>query len=307
MNRRAFTLIELMVVVAIIGILIALLLPAVQSARESARRSQCTNNLSQLVIGILNYEHAFRVYPPGVINNTAPVKNLPVGYHHNWLIQTLPFREETILYRNMDFRVGVYDKKYLRHRTMHIDSLWCPSSGSPKWGNYGALSSYAAVHHDRGGFIDTDNNGVFFLNSRVRYKDITDGVSYTAFAGEKHHGDTDLGWMSGTYATLRNTGKTINVTDMSSRTGAGWNSPGYPLPYAEFPGMKMSGETLQVISTSPGGAPTKFTSFASDHPGGCLFVFGDGHVSFVYESVELKVLRAWAHRSDGTLDGLPKE
>jgi len=80
MNSRrtnGFTLVELLVVIAIIGILVALLLPAVQAAREAARRSQCQNHLSQLILAVHNYEMAHQVFPPGTINPTGPIVNVP--------------------------------------------------------------------------------------------------------------------------------------------------------------------------------------------------------------------------------------
>ena len=72
---------------------------------------QCTNNLCQLILAVQNYEMTFRVYPPGTINDTGPIQNLPQGYHHNWISQLLPFIEEQNIYNHVDFQVGVYDDK----------------------------------------------------------------------------------------------------------------------------------------------------------------------------------------------------
>src|SRR5262245_65740468 len=90
-DRRGFTLIELLVVIAIIAVLIALLLPAVQSAREAARRAQCCNNLMQMGIAIVNYESSHERLPPGVVNSTGPVLDVPKGYHFGWMTQILPY------------------------------------------------------------------------------------------------------------------------------------------------------------------------------------------------------------------------
>ena len=76
-KRYAFTLVELLVVIAIIGILIALLLPAIQASRESARRTQCTNQMNQLILAVHEYETANEHYPAGTINPNGPIKNLP--------------------------------------------------------------------------------------------------------------------------------------------------------------------------------------------------------------------------------------
>ncbi len=86
-RRTAFTLIELLVVIAIISVLIALLLPAVQAAREAARRVQCVNNLMQLGIALHNYESSYEVLPPGSVNPTGPILNVPKGYHFSWMVQ----------------------------------------------------------------------------------------------------------------------------------------------------------------------------------------------------------------------------
>ena len=218
-HRTGFTLVELLVVIAIIGVLVALLLPAVQAAREAARRLSCTNNLCQLILATQNYEMTFGVYPPGTVNDTGPIQNLPQGYHHNWLSQLLPFMEEQNVYDHVDFQVGVYDDKNQPVRQTPIPILACPSDemgGGDLW-----LSSYAGSQHDAEAPIDKDNHGVFFLNSAIRPLDVTDGLSHTLFIGEKilnpraQYGEfvnpDDLGWMSGTRATLRNVGAELNA------------------------------------------------------------------------------------------------
>src|ERR1700735_1853207 len=93
-RRPGFTLIELLVVIAIIAVLIALLLPAVQAAREAAPGMQCVNNLMNIGIALQNYESSYELLPPGVINDTGPIQNAPSGYHAGWMLQLLPFLEQ---------------------------------------------------------------------------------------------------------------------------------------------------------------------------------------------------------------------
>ena len=110
-SKQAFTLVELLVVIAIIGILIAMLLPAIQASREAANRNYCLNHLTQLSVGVHNYEMAHGVYPPGTIEKQGPIQNVPKGDHRNWIIHLLPYIEETNAYRHIDQSVGVYDPK----------------------------------------------------------------------------------------------------------------------------------------------------------------------------------------------------
>ena len=114
MKRRfvnGFTLVELLVVIAIIGVLVALLLPAVQAAREAARRASCANNLTQIGLAVHNYEMAHGVYPPGTIDAAGPITNKPTGYHHNWIVQIMPYIEEQNAYNLLDKKLSVYDPK----------------------------------------------------------------------------------------------------------------------------------------------------------------------------------------------------
>ncbi len=209
-TASGFTLVELLVVIAVIAILVMLLLPAIGSVRRMARRAQCTNNVVQLIVGVQNYEQAHEVYPTGTINDTGPIQDMPVGYHHSWLVQLLPYIEQKVVHRHVDRSVGVYHKNNAPVRRSRLDSFKCPSFSEPmKLG----WSNYAGVHHDVEAPIDADNHGVFYLNSRTRYDDISDGLSRTLFIGEKlTDGSADLGWLSGTRATLRNTGTPMNDT-----------------------------------------------------------------------------------------------
>lgn len=276
-KKTAFTLVELLVVIAIIGILVALLLPAVQAAREAARRVSCVNNLTQLILAVQNYEMAYRAYPPGTLAEKGPIVSEPQGYHHNWLTRLLPYVEEKNTYNHIDFAVGVYDEKNATVRKVQISTFSCPSVGTPNQEDR-AFSCYAGVHHDLDADIHTDNHGVFFLNSAVRYEDISDGTAHTMFIGEKWPDpQDDLGWMSGTRWTLRNTGFPLNAESHERRRRGG-------VPASDKP------DTAVIVG-----------GFDSQHPGGVNFAFGDGHVSFVSETLPLETLQQLAHRADGKL------
>ena len=163
-------------VIAIIGVLVALLLPAVQSCREAARRCSCANNLGQLILAVQNYDMAHGMYPMGTINPTGPIANGPPGYHHNWLVQILPYIEEQNAYNSLDKKLSVYHPKNKPVVDAMPRWLVCPSCSAAQ----GAfVPCYAACHHEKEKQIDAKDHGVFYLNSFVRYDDITDGSSNT--------------------------------------------------------------------------------------------------------------------------------
>jgi prepilin-type N-terminal cleavage/methylation domain-containing protein/prepilin-type processing-associated H-X9-DG protein len=131
---HGFTLVELLVVIAIIGILIALLLPAVQSAREAARQTQCSDNLKQMGLAVLNYANVRKALPPGKViqapaNGGGPCNN--AVYYSNWALETLPFIDELALYRQYNFKVPNTDGANLSilQNPMSIQS--CPSDPNP--------------------------------------------------------------------------------------------------------------------------------------------------------------------------------
>ncbi|MFH1921619.1 MAG: DUF1559 domain-containing protein [Planctomycetota bacterium] len=282
-NQRGFTLVELLVVIAIIGILIALLLPAVQAAREAARRSQCTNNLAQFGLALQNYDSAHEMLPPGVVNSEGPIRSEPQGYHMNWLVQLLPYVEEQVTFQHIDFSVGAYDEKNGPVSKTEISLFQCPSDPGGRYsGETPSVSNYAGCHHDVEAPIDADNHGIFFLNSHVRYRDILDGATHTIFIGEKMIDANDLGWLSGTRSTLRNTGTPINATAVI-RDEPGYHArPGKPQPVIDPTNLYVGG-------------------FSSYHPGGANFLFGDGSVRFLSETIDDQAYQQVGHRADGTL------
>lgn len=296
-QRPAFTLVELLVVIAIIGILVSLLLPAVQSARETARRATCQNNLVQLALAVNNYELAHGVYPPGTVDTSGPIRNIQSGYHHNWITQILPYIDQQPAYAHIDRTVSVYHESNAEVRAFGIQLLRCPSSS---WLGGKGYSEYAGSHHNTEAPIDVDNQGVFFLNSRIRYQDIRDGTSQTFFLGEKLTTSGDLGWMSGTNSTLRNTGTPLNDILSIARGGpqnlAGpQGSPG--------PAATDSDETDSTTEPHADSASNNIAvgGFSSYHPGGANFALGDGSVRYISETISMTVYDQLGNRQDGQL------
>jgi hypothetical protein len=267
-----------MVVISIIGILVSLLLPAVNSCREAMRRSACQNNLMQLGIALHNYDSVHETLPPGAVSEFDPVLDLPRGYGFGWMAQVLPYFDQRSVYNHLNFNAGLYEPPNATTRTNLVRSFLCPSDRGPSRGiGRVAMTGYAGVHHDVEAPIASDNHGVLFLNSRVRYEDVTDGTSQTFFIGEKLLDNTELGWASGTRASLRNGGVPAAAT-------AGG-------PIAGAPG-KASGTGPQA----PAGDPLYVGGFASSHPGIMNFLVGDGSIRAIKNLTPLQRL---THRADG--------
>lgn len=275
-RRHGFTLVELLIVIAVIGILMGMALPAVQSLREVARRTTCASHLNQLGIALQNYESAYGVLPPGSIDKQGPIHNVPQGYHVSWIVHLLPYVDETVTYKHVDFNAGVYDKYNAAVRAISISLFLCPTLGDPRPRDVSAtvaVTTYAGCHNDVETPIDTTNHGALFLNSHVSQRDVTDGTANTIYVGEKLVEDGDLGWMSGTRATLRNAGL----------------APDNRTPRPAPPGAARPPNDQYV-----GG-------FGSRHAGVCNFLFGDGGVRLLSNDTALDVLQQLAHRADGKL------
>lgn len=277
-SRRGFTLVELLVVIAIIGILVALLLPAVQAAREAARRSVCQNNVVQIGLALHNYEFTYEKLPAGSLNPDGPIRSEPSGRHLGWIVDVLPYLEEGLIYRRFDREAGVYDQANADLRSLQLEILMCPSSGNQFINEAGtaARSSYVGCHNNEEAPISEDNNGLLYLNSAVRYLDITDGTSRTLLISEANTNPEGLGWPSGTRATLRNT------SSINADTPWGYRN------------RSDEEEAAKALPTVVGG-------FGSTHPGVVVAGFADGSTRMLTESIDETVLRQIGARNDGEL------
>ncbi len=277
--NRAFTLVELLVVIAIIGVMVGLLLPAVQAAREAARRMSCSNNLGQLGLAMHNFEFSMEHLPSGVINPDGPIRSEPIGQHVSYLVQSLRYIEQQGIADNFDIAEGAYAEVNAAARAKLISVFLCPSSPSiMNVDDSAALTNYAGCHHHDEAPIAADNTGLLFLNSKVRYGEIYDGSSNTILIGEMLPDADSLGWVSGTRATLRNTGTMINALNIQRGRR----------------GFRDRPEDIDPLSVG---------GFESHHPGGAQFCFADGSIRFLSESVDPEFYMNLGHRADGAMMG----
>jgi prepilin-type N-terminal cleavage/methylation domain-containing protein len=264
-HRHAFTLVELLVVIAIIGLLIGLMFPAVGAMREAARRTTCQGRLARLGLALQRHEAACGTLPAGTTDPKSPVHSIPKGVEISWTVHLLPYLDEAGTFKHIDLDAGAYAEKNSLVRKLNIAAFVCPSQ-VPVATVAAPASNYAGCHHDVEQPIADDNHGVLFLNSHISERDVTDGPEHTIYVGEKRVDAGDLGWMSGTRATLRNTGTPINQTP-----------------------------------TAPPTSDLYVGGFSSDHPTGAGFLFGDGAVKFLEQDIDKEIFQRLAHRADGQL------
>ena len=320
-SRSGFTLVELLVVIAIIGILVALFLPAVQSARESARRVQCTNQLKQLGLAVQNFHAAKGAFPRSRMR----------CHHGTWAMELLPYLEAQVL-------ADLWDPSgefYIQPPNMvqgQIATFYCPSRRSPPQVSFpgaesfmgrapdsmtGALSDYAACtgdgvngasildYHFRGA------NGVFVCyadnfascggtSSNMKYngegfyvraKSISDGTSKTLLIGEKHVPQEGFGLYrkfspSDSKFTFFFDNSIYNPDDYL--TSSRYAGPSFGLAQSEDAAPRAT-DRAQIAGAGFGGS----------HPGICQFVFADGSVRPLSVEMNTDILGYLAHRRDG--------
>jgi prepilin-type N-terminal cleavage/methylation domain-containing protein len=261
-SLRGFTAVELLVVVAIVAILIALLLPAVQQAREAGRRSQCKNNMKQLGLAMHNYYDTFSLLPPGwIAKDWKPA----TGACWGWGTMILPYIDQAPLYNRVDFKrppaVGELTQEMLA-------VYRCPTDISPNTnavrGNFGT-SNYVGNYGSQAlpGSVDAakDANGLFYCNSSVNFRSVEDGLSTTIMVGERSLSSAAAIWVG--VRSNQNGGDNVSACSEQTRINS-------------------------VIG-----------AFTSRHVGGATFLLGDGSVRFVSEKLDPKVWEALGTRAGG--------
>ncbi|QDT56427.1 putative major pilin subunit [Caulifigura coniformis] len=325
--RRGFTLIELLVTIAIIAILVALLLPAVQQAREAARRASCKNNMHQFGVALGSYFDTFTMLPAGCVNPRGPIAHRPAGFHHSWIWALLPHLDQRSASDGLDQNLGAYDVANRPVARLVLPILLCPSDTPSRTSidrvmRGAGLNNYAGVHHPVEAPIDTTNHGSFYVNSFLRYEEIPDGTAYTIGLGEIFRDPTNLGWVSGTRSTLRNTSG-INKTKVGIRPYA--NDPATIVDQKQvedsapldeiFPlGPEPGGDedATEMLPTPEEGAILRppappvavnldysVGGFDSRHAGGAQFLLLDSSSRFISENISPGLFEQLADRADG--------
>lgn len=326
MRRRGFTLVELLVVIAIIAILVALLLPAVNSAREAARRMSCQNKIRNAALAILNYESARRVFPPGNLNHRQATKNGPP-----WNLIILPFVEDQAVKEAFDRAVGsnptgydVYDStRFGALNRAGVGLYLCPTDSEvvDKFNKGFLASSYQAIAGSAYArqkpryFVGTmsdfcgpvDFDGVLHQDGKVKVKHITDGLSKTAILGERWY--QMRVWTAGAYwdrhpqggwATTTPEGPVASSCSTAMKSidaryppNANFNVVGYYRSHdnnTDRPTMPPTGQKT---------VPFNFVPFGSFHPGGVNLAYADASMHFVTDEVDGLVYMGLASRNGG--------
>ena len=314
--RQGFTLIELLVVIAIIAMLAALLLPAVQQAREAGRRAQCLNNLKQIVLAMHNYESAFKCFPPGfiqpgtgggqyaplpepavvdtVINRQKVFTNVTNWYMapewgwHAFILSNMGEGTITLDYAIPKFganNVASPNEQYIR---TNIQSYVCPSAKSLPTSRPGSgMSQGWAYGTYRGnmGAYDTSGvannapkapNGMLYDGSAVRMGDVTDGTSNTIMLGDSLYGF----WADGYSCCVRV-----------------WDDPNHPDVWDSYWQVPLPANTSVLL---------QFFSFGSGHTGDlACFALVDGSTKAVSKKIDLNVFKAVSTRNGALRGFLP--
>lgn len=288
-SRPAFTLVELLVVVGIVGLLIGLLLPAVQKVRDAANRVSCGNNLKQLGLALQNYHDTHRHFPPGMsyAGGRDPRPFL------SWHARLLPYLGQEALWQSTEAAFA-RDRDFLHVPphvvgTVPVPAFACPSDSRtrrPSRSGRG-MTSYLGVE----GLSQQSRTGILHLDSQVSLAGVTDGAGNTLLVGERPpSSDEVLGWWYAGWGQNQNGSAEMILGVREIRTFLGYITECVRGPYKFQPGSV--------------GNPCSALHFWSLHSGGAMFLFADGSVRLLRYSAE-PLMPALASRAGGESDFVP--
>lgn len=328
MNKRrqcasvstGFTLVELLVVMAIIGVLIALLLPAVQSAREAQRRTECRSRLHQLGVALHNYEDKFKTLPFGYscgeyvcpepnscrLDTDCPIEGYPQDFHYSGWTMVLPEVEGTNLFGTFNFRLHRLSWANTTATATPLGIFVCPSqmpaqrtreykinseTDPSEWEDLDLaaptsyrLSMAGAINPEVSRRENDYNNGVFYRNSRIAIASMSDGTTYTIMAGEVARDPCDPNSPPGMFGCAhRDNGYTA-----TRRTYRDW-----PLNQSNW-----RDQPPRMYDKDGDGNPDTLTYgyWSSNHGGTVNFLMGDASARGITDSVDGEVMRSLATR-----------
>jgi prepilin-type N-terminal cleavage/methylation domain-containing protein/prepilin-type processing-associated H-X9-DG protein len=279
-----FTLIELLVVIAIIAVLVGLLLPAVQSAREAARRTQCVNNLKQIALATLNYEASWSTLPAAGwlqrVSQTVGLYNADgsLNVSEDLFVDILPYLEQQPLANAMNYSVNVFTAINATLSATGMSGLWCPSDAGIEQsmalpdGNFYDAGVFQMYYTSYGFNLGTwalrpsfnsFMNGPFLGHATLRLATVTDGASNT-FAFAEH---------------------TRSILGPDDQLNEHWWPSGYFNDSGFHTLFPINPERIMSTTTAAGTDPY-ISGASSQHPGGCNFAFLDGSVRFLKESID---------------------
>lgn len=331
LDRSGFTLIELLVVMGVVGLLIALLLPAVQAAREASRRSQCSNNLRQIGLALHGYLATFDCFPAahGTPNGVFPSNKPPVGYQFKLFsvfTQLLPNLEQASIYQTINFSVPINDPYESistpvlapgveAHATVMatvLNVLLCPSDTAAQTEDTGGTNYRASQGSGISFTLDqTQTCGAFTPVLYLRTAGVIDGLSQTAAFGEKLRGHVN-GSFEPRIGMFSNS--SVVLTDVITFRSLCRDQSGPPQIYRNAVGLtwfvgslaetaynhglepNASVPDCAVFGTIP---PSGIFGLRSNHPGGVTVGMADGSVRFVKNSINFEVWRALGTRAGG--------